>query len=122
MLEVRSSSLIEVSREVFPVVVDYQQGVYEAWSRALRCVKSWGNVELIDKVFPNSQLGKPDFYCRYAVLRQSGRLEDLGGLGLNLADMMQLFAFVCMYAETEVTAQNPCPIVADLFRCKDVIK
>lgn len=115
MFAVNSSSLIVVGGEVFPVVVDYTQEVRRSWEHTLGHVRSWGNIEF-GQVFPNAQLGRREFICRYAILQQDdslGELESLfEGLGLRLADQMQLFAFTCSHVGTEITVQKPSAVVA----------
>jgi hypothetical protein len=108
--------VFRVGGKSFPINVDYKVEVHEARRSALQHVRWWGNIELDGRVFPYAEMGRQEFICRYATLLANSRFgtieEAFSANGLFPADMMQLFAFVSRYARTEVTTNDPHPIVA----------
>jgi hypothetical protein len=111
-----------IGKEVFPICVDYNQDIGAAWSQAVKSVVWHGDLELEGRTFPNRQLGQSNFNCRYAILQKNisligeDRLCELrnffSALDFWLADMMQLFAFVCRYTKQEITPKKSLPVVA----------
>ena len=108
--------LFEIGEESFSVLVDYRVSIGVAWGKALKQVVDYGNVKLENRDFPFSRLGKARFQLCYATLQKNAHLwnmaEEFNKHSIVPADMMQLFAFVCVHAKTEVTAEKHEPIVA----------
>ncbi len=110
------TSLFSVGEQSFPMVVDYSEGLGEAYRDVVRHVTWTGDIELRENGFSKRALGKREFVGRYATLNRDNPLWNLeevfAGEGLLPADTMQLFAFVRTYGRVEVTPQKPSPIVA----------
>ena len=68
--------LFTLSEETFPIVVDYEIPISEAWSAALKHVVEWGNVNFEGREFPFMSSGKREFLCSYAVLERDPAVPD----------------------------------------------
>jgi hypothetical protein len=108
--------LFTFSKERFTIIVDYQTPVGEAWSTASKHVVELGDIELEGREFPLAGSKQEEFQCFYAILEEDDHLWHLDDIfsenGILPADMIQLFAFICAYVKTEVTAKKTAPIVA----------
>ena len=109
-----NGKLFILGEENFPIIVDYNLPLANAWGMAIKAVVEWGGVELKDRIFFHFERREFQFY--YATLQKDMRSCDLEEKFREYliipADMIQLFAFIQEHVKTEVTAKKPDPIVA----------
>jgi hypothetical protein len=107
-------NLFKKEKEIFPITVDYDYGIYEAWKKVLQRTVAWGDVHLKKVKFLHQGICK--FNCYFATLQEGSELWDKEKIFIehNIvpADVMQLFAFACAHPIKKIIEANKVPIVA----------
>ena len=108
--------LFELSRERFPITVNYDTPVRKEWREVLEKVTWSGDIVLNQDKLSFVYSGVQNFICSYATLKEELEFLEEGKIFREAkifpADMLQFFSFCRQYAIMEVTKKKPSHIVA----------